>query len=60
MGTFKKYVICKIPNYGMRKKKNFLYKAAFRIMSKEVENGIFRRSRTFRHIHMYKQPTLTK
>ena len=50
----------KIENYGMREKKNFVYMtaSAYHVLSKDVENQIFRRSRVFRHTCIYKQPML--
>ena len=33
--------------------------SAYHVISKEVENRIFRHNRTFRHTFMYQQPTLT-
>ena len=44
----------------MREKKTFVYMtaSAYHILSKDVENQIFRRSRVFRHTCMYKQPML--
>ena len=46
----------------MRKKFFFTYMAAspYHVISKEVENQIFRYNWIFRHTHVYKQPTLTK
>ena len=34
--------------------------SAYLVISKEVENYIFRHNRIFRHTCMHKQPTLTK
>ena len=34
--------------------------SSYHVISKEVENHIFRHNWIFRHISMYKQPTLTK
>ena len=44
----------------MREKKTFVYMtaSAYHILSKDVENQIFRRSRVFRHTCMYKLPML--
>ena len=44
----------------MREKKNFVYMtaSAYHVLSKDVENQIFRRSRVFRHTCIYKQPML--
>ena len=44
------------------KRRFFAYMAAssYQVISKEVENRIFRHNWFFRHICMYKEPTLTK
>ena len=44
------------------KRRFFVYMmtaSAYHVISKEVENRIFRHNRTFRHTFMYQQPTLT-
>ena len=50
--------------YSMESEKRgfFVYMAtsAYHVISKEVENRIFRHNRIFIHKSMYKQPTLTK
>ena len=45
----------------MKEKKIFVYMAAsaYHVISKEVENHIFRHNWIFRRTCMYKQPTLT-
>ena len=51
-----------ITNYGKRKKRFSVYMAVspYHIVSKEVENRIFKHNCIFRHTCMYKQPILTK
>ena len=51
----------KITNYEMREKV-FVYMAAsvYHVISKEVENPIFRHNHIFRHTCMYKQIILIK
>ena len=48
--------------YDWDKRRLFAYMAAsaYHVISKEVENRIFRQNWIFRHTCMYKQPTLTK
>ena len=53
-GTFKKiwplrYSI-KIRNYGMRETHFLVYMVAYHVISKEIENRIFRHNRYFRHV----------
>ena len=42
------------------KRRFFVAVSAYRVMSKGVENFIFRHNRGFRHTCIYKQPILTK
>ena len=54
----------KVANYGMREKAIFCIHgfpaSAYHIISKEIEDHIFRHNRIFRHKYMYNQPKLTK
>ena len=38
----------------------YMVPSSYHVISKEVENHIFRHNWIFRHMCMYKQPTLTK
>ena len=38
----------------------YMTASAYHLVSEEVENRVFRRNRIFRHIFMYKQPSLIK